>query len=507
MKLEKSNYLPVDRLRHKLGGCRLTTSALFPDFRLDELFAEITCCQIIKENERRQVYYLQTPQTGYFLKFSTLVRTKDKWRHLLVPFRKWSEWRNLHRLLKAGIAAAKPVLKGEDKKFPPNRFFLLTEQVAGLPLRIDTDDDARRLGEYVAWLHSKGVYHSDLHPDNIIMIPDGQHRLIDVQQVVFLPWLPWQLRVHNLGKICFGIDHLNDRASLLPKIIEGYNLTSKTSLGLAELEQAAGRHQQRKIRSRSKRCCRNSSEFVVVKKDGLMGYKRKSFHWSLADLRRALDKGRPLKGTHVVAYRNVCIKKLPLRRFHRNRCLTSWKMSRALEVRGIKVPCALGYFEIENLSCFIAELLDAGFHLNEYLSSISDENTKRRALKKLALWLRKFYDTHVWQRDFKSDNIFCRNGEYFMVDLDGVKIRRLSERQVIINLAQLNASVSKAISIKDRLRFYHYYSANFQPTRQQRRAVYRRVWDITRTKNTSAYDLDFAELLESQIKARPSKNL
>ena len=108
MKLEKTNNLPVDLLRHKLAGCRLTTSSLFPDFSLDELFAEITACRVVKENERRQVYYLETPQTGYFLKFSTLVRRKERWRHFLLPYRKWSEWNNLHRLLKAWVASAKP---------------------------------------------------------------------------------------------------------------------------------------------------------------------------------------------------------------------------------------------------------------------------------------------------------------------------------------------------------------------------------------------------------------
>jgi hypothetical protein len=122
------------------------------------------------------------------------------------------------------------------------------------------------------------------------------------------------------------------------------------------------------------------------------------------------------------------------------------------------------------------------------LSTLSDEQVKRRALKKLALWLRKFHDTHVWQRDFKSSNILCQNGDYFMVDLDGVRIRSLSEHSKIYNLAQLNASVSNAITIKDRLRFYHYYSADRQLTRSQRRAVYRKVWNITMTKNTALYD-------------------
>ena len=76
-----------------------------------------------------------------------------------------------------------------------------------------------------------------------------------------------------------------------------------------------------------------------------------------------------------------------------------------------------------------------------------------------------------------------------MVDLDGVRIRHLSRQNKIYNLAQLNASVSNAITIKDRLRFYHHYSADRPLARLQRRAVYRKVWNITRTKNTALYDL------------------
>ena len=103
---------------------------------------------------------------------------------------------------------------------------------------------------------------------------------------------------------------------------------------------------------------------------------------------------------------------------------------------------------------------------------------------------------------FKSSNILCRDSDYFMIDLDGVRIRRLSDHNKIYNIAQLNASISNAVSIKDRLRFYHYYAADLQPSRQQRRAVYRKVWEITKTKNTKLYDLDFTELVESQVKAR-----
>ena len=498
MNQDKENYLPVDDLQRKLTGCHLTTSPLAPDFSLDRLLSTVAACRIIKDNDRRQVYCLETPAKGYFLKFSTLARRKDQWRHFILPFRKWSEWHNLHRLLDAGIAAAKPVLKGENKAGRPHHFFLLTEQIPGLPLKLNTAGDMRRMGEYAAGLHSKGVYHTDLHSDNIIMTPEGQIRLIDVQQLFLLPWLPRWLRVSNLGKIYLNLGPGSDRDLSPDEFIAGYNHKSRISIGKAELEKAARRHQYRKYNSRSKRCCRNSSEFMVVHNAGWKGYKRRSFDWEITDLRQALEKGQLLKESHVMSYQGLCIKSHQRRPFHQNRSLTCWKMSRCLDVRGIMVPRALGYFVIDNVGYFVSELLDGRLDLNTYLSSITDERTKRRALKKLALWLRKFYDNRVWQRDFKSANILCRNGMYFMVDLDGVKIRRANQQKKIINLAQLNASVSNAISIKDRLRFYYYFTCGDQPIRQQRRAFYKKVWDITKTKNTSNYDLDL-DKLSSQL--------
>ena len=128
-----------------------------------------------------------------------------------------------------------------------------------------------------------------------------------------------------------------------------------------------------------------------------------------------------------------------------------------------------------------------------------DDVLSCQVLKKLALWLRTIHESDVWQRDFKSSNILCRNSDFFMVDLDGVRIRRLSEENKITNLAQLNASVSKALTIKDRLRFYHYYAADLRPTRRQRRAVFRKVWEIAKTKNTKIYEKEKRKIETSSL--------
>jgi len=484
---------------------RTTVSPLEPDFELSRLLTVFCDCKVVKANNRRQLYHLQFPEDGYFLKCSTLIRPKDRVRHFLLPLRRWAEWHNLHRLRRAGVPAARPVAKGQSVSGHPRIYFILTGQEDGVHIPLNCFDNASILGQYVAFLHRKKVYHSDFNRKNFILNPRGEIYLLDAQQVYFLPGMPRRWRVNNLGRLSFHFCSLDDPAPWVRELLTGYNRNAATNISVAEVLAAARRHRQRRFRSRSKRCCKNSTEFEILKNNGLRGFKHRDFSWGPQELQSAENQGISLKGAHVIAYRGVCLKTHRRKWLHQNRCLASWKMSQALAVRGITVPRALGYFEMKDRSYFLAELLDDRLHLNAYLSELSEESVKRQALKKLALWLRMFHDTDVWQRDFKSSNILCRNSQFYMVDLDGVRIRRLSNQDKIYNLAQLNASISNKISIKDRLRFYHYYSTGSRLTRQQRRTAYRQVWDITKTKNTKIYDLDFDQLLESQIKAGPVK--
>ena len=476
-------------LWQKIAGFKMTNSHYYPNFSLTGLMADVTFCRLIKDSVRRQIFYLQTASGGYFLKLSTLIRPKDRRRHFLLPSRRWAEWRNLHRLLNVGIATATPVMKGESKGSSPPMFFLLTAEVSGQPLAINSAADAADMGDYIAMLHSNGILHVDLHPHNIIQSPEGQACLIDVQEVFFLPWMPRWLRIRNLGRLYFNLDCFNDWPDRRAEFLSSYNQRAFDLVNLDELKEAADRHQQRKYRSRTRRCCLNSTEFRVVKEEALNGFKRRDFSWGIKQLRQALINGTPLKGARVTGYNGVCIKTHRRRFFHQDRCKTSWKMSRALEVRGIAVPRALGYFVMKGQTYFLSEFMRDSVHLNDFLTSLSDPQEKRQALIKLALWLREIHDANVWQRDFKSSNILYRQHAYYLIDLESVRIRRLTQRDRIINLAQLNASLGNAITIRDRLRFYRYYAADPRLTRRTRRRLYQEVWDITKTKGTSDYGL------------------
>jgi tRNA A-37 threonylcarbamoyl transferase component Bud32 len=485
------NTCSTSDLARILADCRITVSPLNPGFDLGNLLSEIRDCKIVKGNNRRQVYHLQTPGGGCFLKRSCLIRTKDRLRHFFLPRRRWAEWRNLHHLWHSRIPAARPLAKGEfPKNIHPRSYFILTEQVPGTHIPFNSAAHAGSLGGYAARLHQHGVFHADLNRKNFILNPAGEFYLLDTQEVYFLPWMPHRLRVNNLGRIIFNHCSPDDSASWVATFLEEYNRSYSKNISLSEAINAARRQQQRRYRSRSKRCCKNSSQFEILKNRQLHGFKRRGFDWGAPELQQAEANGKLLKGTHVFSYHGVCIKKQRQRFFHQNRCLASWKMSQALEARGIAVPRSLGYLVLNGRNFFLSELLDDSLHLNDYLSMINDEQAKRRQLIKLAFWVKKIHDAHVWQRDFKSKNILCRRGHYYMIDLDGVRIRCLTERDRITNLSQLNASLSNAITIRDRLRFFDYYFAGEKSSRHQRRLVYRKIWDISRTKGTANYNLD-----------------
>jgi tRNA A-37 threonylcarbamoyl transferase component Bud32 len=493
----KYNILPphsAETLHLELLNCKLTISPLSPEVSMNRVFAELRDFKVVKEDIKRQVYYLETPDGKYFLKRSMLNRTKDKVRHFLLPQRRWAEWRNFHRLHAAQISVSIPVLKAESISRDPKIFFLMTKDVNGKHLPNNLFLISEKLGQYLAFLHSCGVYHADLHPQNILIQPDDEFCLIDVQEVYLLPWLPRWMKVYNLGKLCFHLRLSTDSGQWFKAFIKGYNRKSTKIITRSDLLKAGDRHQKRHYRSRAKRCCKNSTDFVIVRGSGMRGFKRREFNWGLNELKNALIKGTTIKPERVLTFKGVCIKIHRKHFFHQDRCLASWKMSRVLEVRDIKVPRSLAYFVLKDKSYFLSEYLNGSILLNDYLSSLTNWREKRRALKNLAFWVKKIHLQNIWQRDFKASNILFQNGEYFMVDLEGVKIRKLSAINKTTNLAQLNASISNAISLKDRVRFFYYYSETANLSRRQRRDIYQKVWKITQNKNVDFFGLDITRL-------------
>ncbi len=227
-----------------------------------------------------------------------------------------------------------------------------------------------------------------------------------------------------------------------------------------------------------------------MKSKGQKIFKRKDFECEEKDIIDAIKNGIDLKENKVIAYKNICIKIHAKGRFHKDRCFASWVNSRVLDVRGIEVPKALGYFKFKNRSYFISDYLKGGIPLYKYLPTIIEQKNKREIIKQFALWVRSIHDHQIWQRDFNTTNVVYASNQFVLVDLDNIKCGKLSEKKKIYNLGQINASIADTIRIKDRLRFFYYYFHDELPDRQSRRSIYNKIWEITLTKNTLVFGLD-----------------
>lgn len=230
--------------------------------------------------------------------------------------------------------------------------------------------------------------------------------------------------------------------------------------------------------------------FIAVKLWGLKGRCLPDYNLDWPAVIQALTPANNLKENRVFRVGDLVIKRFPLRFLHADRCLAAFRMSGELKKREVNHPHAVAYLKGGGYSYFASQWLENAVTVNEYFSGLArDPVLKRRRIHELAMWVAKLHDLDIYQRDFKSCNILVHDHAFRMVDLEGVRLRKPSEHDKIYNLAQLNASMSRYVSLKDRLLFWSAYAENCRIPRAQWRGVWQRIWDVLLKKNTAYYDL------------------
>lgn len=239
-----------------------------------------------------------------------------------------------------------------------------------------------------------------------------------------------------------------------------------------------------------KRTYRCHEEFLPVEDSGWQGCVRRGREIDWRRLPVTLAAATVLKENRVFLMDNMVIKRFPLRFLHADRCLNAYKMAFELQKRAVNTPQNLAYLKYNRYSYYVSAYLADAVTANEYFSAMqADPEHKRRQIRKFARWVSFVHEQDLYQHDFKSCNVLCREGEFYLVDLEGIRLRAPAFNDKIYNLAQLNASMSKFVTLKDRLRFFTVYVRNLELTMTERRAVLQKIWDIMLKKNTAYYDL------------------
>jgi tRNA A-37 threonylcarbamoyl transferase component Bud32 len=383
------------------------------------------------------------------------------------------------------------------------------------------------LARLVKKLHDANVFFRDLHAGNILIdwSRGGEPALflIDLHKAWFVARLQDWMRVRDLGQLCNSLAaSRTDGIRFLKTYLAGQPDAAYRSLQ-HKIQGKQIKLEAVRIKSRSKRCIRHSTVFEKKRTWAESYFGRKDFGKKPADaaiglhctelasgtariLKRASKSAVTLHALEghgqvcVKGYRHVSLWYSLKNIFKKSRALKSWIAAHGLLVRGIDTPLPLAVLErtcgpLRRESFLITGLLPDARELNDYIRAADPGERKADFIASLAAMLRCVHDRGVYHADLKSNNILVQEAgpgwRFSLIDLDRTYFTDgLSFLQRANNLAQINASVAACMTLRDRLKFFHFY-AKGTVFYGQRREYYRRILAISRRKNTAPYGVLF----------------
>lgn len=496
---------------------------------------------------------IRVPRSGVAI-FAKLYKRPvwtDRLKYFILPSKASAEWSSMRKLLQRGLPVARPIARGEKRERGFLReAYLFTEALEGAaPLcefasgshsflhRARLCEDTARL---VAEMHREGFFCRDLHAGNLLVVPaDGASSriyLVDLHKVWHTGWVPLWMRMRDLAQLRNSLTVSRTiQLRFLGSYLRHANLPAESLGNCAErIAHKAARMWNAHLKSRTKRCLKESSEFAIDSSDSHTMYRRRLYpedlietllkrHQQASQDDRVILKKTSKETVSVVSatgsgmeYR-VVIKESHFTTFLsrlrntivRSRARRNWIGAQALHVRGIATPDAMALVEYRSGVLLRRTLLLTGYvvgshELNEYVlmrynpaASAEAVRHKRRFIAALAGLISDMHEKDIYHADLKSNNILVREEgdgwNLYLVDLDRIRCGPpLSFRERANNLAQINASVASCITTADRVFFFRQY-AHGTPLIKSAKRYFRQIMAISRKKNTIPYGLIFKQ--------------
>ncbi len=497
---------------------------------------------LIKDNNVRSSFFFDTGVPGcprLFVKWFKKPEPAQRIKHLFVPSKALAEWRNLRVLEERGLPCPRALAFFESRFAGMlSRSCLITQCIDGAGAlnrfgglaQLPTAQRfalARQLGRLSAAMHAAGMISRDFHAGNVVIRPTAgggfELFLIDLHSAKLLKKPAPARIITDLAKLANSIPA--SRSMRLRFLQEYCQCAPVPGMGMREcvrrISAEAERLEERRIKSRSRRCVLKSSAFEVGRTLTERYCGRRDFgHAAAREIvgRHPGPGGQPdavikqsSKSTltrHVLpSGEALCVKEYRYRGalyalaslLFRSRALKSWRAANGLAVRGLQTPRPLAMVEkrlgpLVLGSYYICRWEGLAPELNTYIRKRGwTESEKKNFMRSLARTIAGLHAAGVYHGDLKSNNILVRENDhswdFLFVDLDRVSFSRpLTFERRANNLAQINASVAAVITLRDRLRFFRIY-ARLSACYTDRARYYRRILEISRGKNTAPYGL------------------
>jgi len=308
----------------------------------------------------------------------------------------------------------------------------------------------RSLAQFVREMHAAGIFHGDLHPGNILS-RNGAFCLLDTVKCRMKKSLALQEMVRDLAQLAWGVWSVaGEEAARV--LVSAYWGDDKAHIEATM--RRARRYGRRRLRSRSKRCVKESTRFARVKTAG----------WRILCCRDRADLIDHYIGATTHPEGAFC-----KRRIYRGlwgalrlllglgRLLRAWKAAHRLQLLGVPVVGHIAY--ARRLGFLRSEerlfMERAECNLQQFLWHCVFERRLDDALtmgEKAALSVRKLLLAGVWHGDLKSQNLLIMNGGVVIGDTESVRRRGLTDWRVARMLSQIESSLPRCLPPRSRLR-------------------------------------------------------
>lgn len=476
--------------------------------------------KIIHNGYFKKVLKYTNNQQSFYIKQYTSRHALDAIKSLFSISKARREWNYAHRLLKNHLPTAEPVAVGEQRRFGmlKNCYIiskailnsttakeLLTSFQQPPANSLEKNALLKNLISYVRTVHDHGVFHGELHAENVLVDRDNatSFYLLDVGRAIFKKKPPLSLRIQELSRLLYSITDTctNEEITQLinhyaPQIVASNDKEIFRKAVLKEIY----RIKQRLWNSRTKKCLKTNNVFKTARHNNYTINMRNE--WDVHTLLTLIDKhalalkegsNNIIKASHKTgithlpvsreSMKSVCIKEFKyvslLKKFFYFLCGSpaqkAWLAAHGLMALNLQTPKPIALLEEKKLariekSFIIMEDVSACLPCNKYVSEKFrdpyDTDTfrrKKRFISGLAQSFKQLHDSNVYHADLKANNIMIMElpdtWNFFYLDLDRVCFnKKITHKKKIKNLSQLNASLPNCITFTDRLRFYRAYS-------------------------------------------------
>lgn len=517
-------------------------------------------CEVVRNGYYKKVLRYTHNQGSFYIKQYTVRNWLEGAKSLFSLSKAKREWNYGHRLIRNRLLTAEPVAVGEKRRLGMLRdCYIISKAIPNsttvkewlLAIQQSPAQVSKKraflndLISYVKAVHDHGIFHGELHAENILVDRDNTSLfyLLDLGRAAFKKRPPLSLRIQELSRLLYSVTDTCTNEEITG-LIDNYT-SQLLAPGDREIFRRAVlkeifRTRHRLWHSRTRKCLKTNNIFKAAIHANYTVNMRNE--WDAGALAAMIRKHmlsfmeRPdtiikssaktgitripvsregIKSVCIKEYRYPSVWKRFFYSFRSSPARRAWTAAHGLMAANFRTPQPIALFEekrtgILKKSFIIMEDISACLPCNKYVSekfhdpcNKTTTGKKREFISCLARSFQQLHDTGVYHHDLKANNIMIRElpdtWGFFYLDLDRVSFhKKITIKKKAKNLSQLNASIPHCITYTDRLRFYRAYAGIKNLTKEDKEIIRAIVRSSIRRKHVWNPEARIAQI--SQIK-------